>query len=681
MTNPLLDQTQFPDFEQFNPEIVVESIATILSDNRTKIGQLTHLPAHQQALTWQSLALPVEELTDRLDNAWSVISHMNAVMNTDALRDAYNASIQKVTEYSTEFGHNQALWSAYKTLAESPEYVGLSQAQKQSIKNILRDFHLSGVDLPPEKKQRFSALNRKLAELSTRFSNNVLDATHAWTLHITDIDRLAGIPGNALRMAQQTAQKKELEGYVFTLDIPSYMPVMAYCDDEDIRKKMYEAYVTRSSECGPNAGQWDNSAIIEQILVCKLELATILGFSNYAECSLAKKMADSPERVLAFLGELADRSRPYAQLEITELKAFARELGKADLQAWDLAYYSEKLRHKLFEFTQEDVRPYFPLPKVLAGLFECVHRLFDIEIVPLPEVSVWHPDVQVFEIKSHGQRIAAFYLDLYAREHKRGGAWMASSRQRRRTLAGQLQLPVAYLTCNFSCPVGDRPSLLTHNELTTLFHEFGHGLHHMLTQVEVSDVSGISGVPWDAVELPSQFLENWCWQPESLALISGHYESGEPLPTEMLDKMLKAKNFQAGMTIVRQLEFALFDFRLYHEYSANNKVDVLTLIDEVRDKLAVVKPPAFNRFSHSFSHIFAGGYAAGYYSYKWAEVLAADAFSRFEEEGIFNPETGRCFKQSILEPGGSQDPMTLFVAFRGRKPEVAPLLKQSGLCA
>ncbi|PID43633.1 MAG: oligopeptidase A [Gammaproteobacteria bacterium] len=677
MTNPLLDQTLFPDFQQFNPGIVCQSIESILDDNRKKIDQLTS----QQQFTWDSLALPIEELTDRLDNAWSVVSHMNGVMNTEELRDAYNESIKKVTEYSTEFGQNQKLWSAFQTLAESPEYEKLSRAQQQSIRHALRDFHLSGVDLAPERKERFSTLSQKMAGLGSRFSNNVLDATHAWTLHITETDRLTGIPENALKMAQQTAREKGLDGYVFTLDIPSYMPVMSYCDDEDIRKQMYEAYVTRASECGPNAGKWDNSEIIEDILACRLELANILGFANYAERSLAKKMARSPAQVLDFLNELAEKSRPHAELEFAELKQYAGELGKTKLEAWDVAYYSEKLRHKLFDFSQEDVRPYFPLPKALNGLFECVHRLFDVDISPLSDIPVWHQDVQVFEIKSHGRRIAAFYLDLYARKNKRGGAWMASCRQRRKTLAGQLQLPVAFLTCNFSSPVGEQPSLLTHNELTTLFHEFGHGLHHMLTRIEVSGVSGISGVAWDAVELPSQFLENWCWQPESLAEISGHYQSEEPLPAEMLDNMLKAKNFQAGMMTLRQLEFGLFDFRLHHEYSDNNRVDILNLIDDVRDKVSILKPPAFNRFTHSFNHIFAGGggYAAGYYSYKWAEVLAADAFSRFEEEGIFNPETGQAFKQTILEQGGSQDPMALFVEFRGRKPEVEPLLKQNGL--
>ncbi len=675
-SNPLLQPSWFPDFTQFSPEQVEPAIDQILTENRAAIARLAAL----ESPTWENFACVLEGLEDRLENAWSVVSHMNGVMNSEALRQAYDTCMKKVTEYATEFGHNRALWEGYRKIAEGAERKSLDTAQKRALSNILKDFHLSGVDLPSDKKARFAELSQKLADLSNRFSNNLLDATHAWTLHVEDECRLQGLPESARQSAQHQAEQKGLSGYVFTLDVPSYLPVMTYCDDAALREQMYEAYVTRASECGPNAGQWDNSGIIREIMATRVELAGILGFEQYADVSLAKKMAGSTEEVLSFLSELAEKSLPFARAELASLNAFAQsEFGVDALQSWDTSYYSEKQRQKLFEFSQEDVRPYFPLPKVLDGLFACVKRLFNVEISPLAGVPVWQDDVQVFEVSANGERIAAFYLDVYARANKRGGAWMAGCRQRRRLPTGELQLPIAYLTCNFTAPVGGKPSLLTHNEVTTLFHEFGHGLHHMLTQVEVAAVSGINGVAWDAVELPSQFLENWCWHPEGLALISGHVDTGEPLPEAMLVKMLRAKNFQAGMFTVRQLEFGIFDFRLHAESTADQPVDVLALIEDVRAQVAVFIPPAYNRFTHSFSHIFAGGYAAGYYSYKWAEVLAADAFSRFEETGIFDEATGADFKRCILEKGGSEEPMDLFVAFRGRKPSVEPLLRHSGL--
>ncbi|MCG8609917.1 MAG: oligopeptidase A [Pseudomonadales bacterium] len=679
MANPLLQETLYPAFDQIKAEHIVPAIDTVLADNRAAISVLLH----QQQPGWQDFVARMEALEDRLENVWSTISHLNSVMNSDEIRDAYKVCVQKVTEYSTELGQNKDLWQAYKQCRDSEEFKTLSQQQCKAIENILQDFHLSGVDLEEEKKQRFASLSQKLADLTSRFSDNVLDATQGWTLHVEDAETVPGLPESALKSAEQAAQQRDLSGLVFTLDIPSYLPMVTYCENADLRRQMYEAYNTRASECGPNAGKWDNTQIMQDILQVRAELAGLLGFANYAERSLARKMANTPAEVLDFLRELASKSKPYAEKDLQELREFAQQLdGTTELNAWDVPFYSEKLKQQRYQLSQEQLRPYFPLPRVLQGLFTCASRLFNIEIknVAAP-VPLWHEDVQFFEIHRNGEQIAAFYFDVYARSNKRGGAWMANCRTRRRLADGQIQLPVAFMVCNFSNPVDGRPALLTHDEVTTLFHEFGHGLHHMLTRMEVSEVSGINGVAWDAVELPSQFMENWCWEPEALELISGHFESGEPLPDTLLQQMLKARNFQAGLFTVRQLEFALFDFRLHSEYQVDAPVDILRLLAEVRDEVAVIVPPAFNRFPHSFSHIFAGGYAAGYYSYKWAEVLAADAFSLFEENGIFDTKTGELFRTTVLEQGGSREPMELFVEFRGRKPSVEPLLRHSGLAA
>ena len=519
-----------------------------------------------------------------------------------------------------------------------------------------------------------------MSELTSKFSENVLDATQAFKKVVANVDELKGLPESALAAAKQAAQAKDLEGFLFNLEFPSYLPVMTYCENAELRREMYEAFCTRASDQGPNAGEWDNSALIDEILALRFEIANLLGFPQYANRSLATKMAESVEQVIQFLNDLAEQSLPAAQKEFAELKAFAKEKGKDELDAWDVPYYSELLQQERYSISQEELRPYFPVEKVIAGMFTIVHRLFGISFQKVEGVDLWHDDASYYDVfDSNDQKIAGFFIDLYARENKRGGAWMDECRVRRRTEEGAIQLPVAYLTCNFNGPVGDKPALLTHDEVTTLFHEFGHGLHHMLTKVEYADVSGINGVAWDAVELPSQFLENWCWEKEAISLFSGHYESGDPLPDEMLDKMLAAKNFQSAMMMVRQLEFALFDMRIHAEYDPENGLDVQKVLDDVRDKVAVNMPPAFNRFQHSFGHIFAGGYAAGYYSYKWAEVLSADAFSSFEEEGIFNIETGQRFKQAILEKGGSQEPMELFVEFRGREPSVDALLRHSGI--
>jgi len=678
MNNPLLTDDLLPQFGHIRTEHMEAAIDQILSENRIRIQQL----AEQENPTWESLAKPMEALENRLNNAWSVISHLNSVMNSDELRQVYKRCLDKLTEYSTEVSQNAALCNAYKKLAARPDFADLSEAQRKAVENTLRDFHLGGVDLPEDQKKRYADLSRELAELCNKFSDNVLDATQHWHKHITDPEVLAGLPETALEGARQAARQRQLDGFVITLDFPSFYPVMTYCDNRELRREVYEAYVTRASDQGPDAGRWDNTPVMAEILKRRHALARLLGFNNYAERSLATKMARSVDEVMTFLNQLAAKSKPVAEREFAELRAFAREqYGIEDLQAWDVGYYSEKLRQQRYDISPEALRPWFPVDRVVSGLFKVAEKLFGVQIEARPEVETWHPDAHAYCIRRDGEPVAWFYLDLYARQGKRGGAWMADCRVRWRDEQGRLQLPVAFLTCNFTPPVDGKPSLLTHDEVTTLFHEFGHGLHHMLTQVEVLDVSGINGVPWDAVELPSQFLENWCWQPESLAMISGHYETGEPLPAELLQKLLAARNFQSGMAMVRQLEFALFDFRLHAEYSEQAPADPLEMHRRVREQIAVIRAPEFNRFPHAFSHIFAGGYAAGYYSYKWAEVLAADAFSLFEEKGLFDPDTGHAFLQHILEKGGSRDPMTLFRAFRGREPEVEALLRQSGIIA
>ncbi|MGB0205177.1 MAG: oligopeptidase A [Neptuniibacter sp.] len=676
MSNPLLESQLLPTFSQIKADQIEPAIDQILTDNR-KIAE--NLVAELSEPTWDSLVAPLEEMNDRLSKAWSPVSHMNAVVNSDELRDAYNACLPKLSQYWTEMGQNQGIYGAFEKLSESSGFASLTEAQQKVVKNTLRDFRLSGIALNDADKQRYAELQQKLSELTTKFSENVLDASNDWNKLITDEKDLAGLPQMALAAAKQLAEAKEQDGWLLTLDFPSYIAAITYADNRELRKEVYTAFATRASDQGPGEGKWDNSDVMMQILDLRLELAKLLGFDNYAEYSLATKMAETPDQVVQFLNDMAEKSLPVAKRDYQQLCDFAlEEFGVEELQAWDLAYYSEKLKQAKYSISEEQIRPYFPLPKVMSGLFAVTGKLFDIEISEVTEFDRWHDDARLFEISREGQVIARFFFDLYAREKKRGGAWMDDCRVRRRLDDGAVQLPVAYMVCNFNSPVGDDPALLTHNEVTTLFHEFGHGLHHMLTQIECADVSGINGVAWDAVELPSQFLENWCYEPEALELISGHYQTGEPLPQDLLDKMLAAKNFQSGMMMVRQLEFSLFDFRLHREYQPG-ETDVQSLLNDVRSKVAVITPPAFNRFQHSFSHIFAGGYAAGYYSYKWAEVLSADAFSRFEEEGIFNQQTGDDFRSNILEMGGSKEPMELFVAFRGREPEVDALLRHSGI--
>ena len=680
MSNPLLTMSGLPPFAQIKPEHVEPAIDSLLAENRRTVEQLL---SGTNNYTWDNLVQPLEDMDDRLSRAWSPVSHMNSVMNSEALRDAYNACLPKLSEYGTEMGQNVGLYEAYKAVKDSSDYDRLDTAQKKVIENALRDFHLSGVDLPNDKKDRFKEIRQQLSQLTTKFEENVLDATQGWTRQVEDEARLAGLPESAQAMAKQAAAQKELNGWLFTLDFPSYFAVMTYADDRDLRSEMHEAFVTRASDQGPNAGKWDNSQVMEDILALRHELAQLLGYNSYAERSLVTKMADTPERVLGFLHDLAKRSKPVADKELHELEEFARiEHGVAKLEPWDIGYYSEKLRQHTYAISQEELKPYFPETSVINGMFGVVKRLYGISIKQVDGTEVWHPDVRFYEIRAEdGTLRGEFYLDLYARENKRGGAWMDDCIGRKRNADQSVQTPVAYLTCNLTPPIGEDPALFTHDEVITLFHEFGHGLHHMLTSVDHVGVSGINGVAWDAVELPSQFMENWCWEKQALDLIASHYKTGKNIPDELYNKMYAARNFQAGMQMMRQLEFALFDFRLHLEFDPAVGARIQQTLDELRQEVAVIKPAAYNRFQHGFTHIFAGGYAAGYYSYKWAEVLSADAFSLFEEEGIFNHQTGLKFLHAVLEQGGTREPMELFVEFRGREPRIDALLRHSGIAA
>jgi oligopeptidase A len=680
-SNTLNDPQALPNFNEINIPDIESSISKHLDDNLNAIKTLSQ----QANPSWDSLIAKLEEYDDVLSKAWSPVSHLNSVSNSDELRDAYNACLPKLSAYSTEVGQNKDLQQAYQAIKDSTEFGQLNTAQQKAINNALRDFHLAGVDLSDAKKQRYGEIKSRLSELGSKYGENVLDATNKWQKLITDKADLAGVPDSALASFEQAAKADDKEGYLLTLDFPCYLPVMTYCDSTELRKEMYTAFATRASDQGPNAGEFDNSDNMAEILKLRHELANLLGFESYAHYSLASKMADTPAQVIQFLEDLAEKSRPQAQQEYAELKAYAKdEHGIDSLNAWDVTYIGEKLKQDRYSVSQEEIKPYFPTHKALSGLFEVANRLFDVTIEEVTSASVsagdiYHEDAKLFSIKKDGELIAQFFLDLYARGKKRGGAWMDECRVRRTKANGEAQVPVAYLVCNFTAPVGDQPALLNHNELTTLFHEFGHGIHHMLTKVNTAAVSGINGVAWDAVELPSQFLENWCWEPEALAFISGHVETGEPLPKELLDKMLAAKHFQTAMMMARQLEFSLFDFKMHLNYNPEKPEAIQDVLNEVRAQVSVVQAPEFNRFQHSFSHIFAGGYSAGYYSYKWAEVLSADAFSRFEEEGIFNKETGQSFFNEILSRGGELDAADLFKNFRGREPKVDALLRHSGI--
>jgi oligopeptidase A len=678
MTNPLLTPFSLPPFSAIRPEDIVPAVQSALADCRAAVERVVAQPG---PFTWDNLCQPLAESDDRLSRIWSPVGHLNSVKNSPELRAAYEQALPLLSEYGTWVGQHEGLYQAYRSLKEGAGFEKLTAPQRKSVENALRDFELSGIGLSPEKQRRYGEIVARLSELGSTYSNNVLDATMGWSKLITDQAELSGLPESALAQAQAMAQAKEQDGWLLTLDMPSYLPVLTYGDNRALREEMYRAFATRASDQGPNAGKWDNSEVMAETLALRHELAQLLGFDSYADKSLATKMAENPEQVLGFLSDLAKRARPQAEQELAQLRAFAKQhYGVDELEAWDITYYGEKQKQHLFSISDEQLRPYFPEQRVVEGLFEVVKRIYGITAKERKDVDTWHPEVRFFDLfDASGELRGSFYLDLYARENKRGGAWMDDCVGSLRKANGELQKPVAYLTCNFNRPLGDKPALFTHNEVTTLFHEFGHGLHHMLTQIDTAGVSGISGVPWDAVELPSQFMENWCWEPEALAFISGHYQSGEPLPKEMLDKLLAAKNYQAALFILRQLEFGLFDFRMHAEYSPKKGAQILPTLAEVKKMVAVVPSPSWGRFPHAFSHIFAGGYAAGYYSYLWAEVLSADAYSRFEEEGIFNAETGKSFLDNILSRGGSEEPMELFKRFRGREPQLDAMLRHYGI--
>jgi len=672
--NPLLDFSGLPRFAEIKPEHVAPAIEKLLDENRALIGQLLSDSAPP---TWRNFIAPMEDANERLSRAWGPVGHLNAVMNSPELREAYNATLPVITQYYAELGQNLALFDKFKALRNSPEFVGLSAARKKIIENELRDFRLGGAELPDDKKTRYLEIQERLAELSSRFSDNLLDATNDYTLVIENRAELSGLPEDVLQAAQEAAQAVNKTGWLFTLKAPSYGPVMQYADNRDLREQMYRASGTRASEFGKP--EWDNTALMDEIVQLRGEEARLLGFANFGELSLATKMANSPQQVVEFMRELAKRAHPFAEKDMSELRAFAKaELGIADMQSWDVGYASEKLREQRYAFSEQEVKQYFPETAVLPGMFKLVETLYGLRIRDAV-VPLWHLDVRFFDIRdAQGQLVGQFYLDMYARNSKRGGAWMDDVITRRRKADG-IQTPVAYLNCNFAAPVGGKPAVFTHDEVITLFHEFGHGLHHLLTEVEDLGVSGINGVEWDAVELPSQFMENFCWEWDVLHGMTQQVDTGDKLPRTLFDKMLAAKNFQSGLQTLRQIEFSLFDMLMHSSFEAGGAKSILQLLDEVRAEVAVLIPPAFHRFPHSFSHIFAGGYAAGYYSYKWAEVLSADAYSLFEENGVLNPDVGARFRSEILAVGGSRGAMQSFTAFRGREPSMDALLRHNGL--
>ena len=672
--NPLLDFSGLPRFDAFKPDYVAPAVDQLLAENRALLARLAADPA---APTWENFAAPLADAHERLNRAWGQVGHLNAVVNSPELREAYNGNLPKITQYYTELGQNQALYAKYKALQAAPAFAGLSPARRAVIEHEVRDFRLGGAELKDDRKQRYTEIRERLSALTSRFSDNLLDATDAWSHYVGDEREVAGIPADVLEAARTAAKSDGKTGWKFTLHAPSYLPVMQYAEHRPLREHVYRAYATRAAEFGKP--EWDNTPLISEIVNLRREMARLLDFDSFAAYSLEAKMADSAAEVMKFLRELAAKAKPFAQRDLDELRRFARdELKMPALEAWDLAYASEKLRLARYAFSDQEVKQYFPEPRVLAGMFRVIETLYGLSIRE-EKAPVWHPDVRFFGIYDAANHpVGRFYVDLYARPAKRGGAWMDEVMARRRTAVG-IQTPVAYLNCNFSPPVGDKPALFTHDEVITLFHEFGHGLHHLLTQVEELGVSGINGVEWDAVELPSQFMENYCWEWRVLETMTAHVDSGAPLPRALFDKMEAAKNFQSGMQTVRQIEFSLFDMRLHHEFETVDAAAVRGLLDDVRREVAVVIPPDFNRFANSFSHIFAGGYAAGYYSYKWAEVLSADAYSLFEERGVLNPEIGARFRDEILAVGGSRPALESFVAFRGRQPSIDALLRHSGM--
>ena len=676
LNNPLLDFSGLPRFSEIRPDHVAPAVDQLLIDARAAMRRAEEAPA-----TWEQFVRPLEDATERLSRAWGQVEHLHAVLDRPALRETYNASLPKITQFWTELGQNQRLFETYRALKASADFAQLVPARRKLVENALRDFRLGGAELPADLKPRYAAIQEELASLSAKFSENLLDATNAWSIVVEDEKRLAGLPADVIQAAREAAEKDGKQGWKFTLQMPCYWPVMQYADERALRQTLYRENATRASEFGKPG--WDNTPLIARILKLRKEDAALLGYASFAQVSLVPKMAQTPKQVLDFLQDLADRARPFAERDLAELRTFAKnELGLENLESWDLAYASEKLRARRYSFSDQDVKQYFPETQVLPGMFQLAQNLYQIRISET-NAETWHEDVRFFDIRNAaGERIGQFYVDLYARDTKRGGAWMDGAISRRRREA-EIQIPVAYLNCNFARPVGGKPALFTHDDVITLFHEFGHGLHHLLTCVEDLGVAGINGVEWDAVELPSQFMENFCWEWDVLQHMTRHVDTGAPLPRLLFDKMLAAKNFESGLATLRQIEFALFDMRLHSDFDPNAGRSALELLDEVRRGVAVLVPPAWNRFPNSFSHIFAGGYAAGYYSYKWAEVLSADAYSAFEEmresKGIIDADAGRRFRDEILAVGGSRPAAESFRAFRGREPRVDALLRHSGM--
>ncbi len=672
--NPLLDFSGLPRFAEVKPEHVSVAMEQLLTTNRTLAEKIV---ADDSATTWATFVAPLEDANEQLARAWSQVSHLNAVVNSPELRAVYNENLPKITEFYADLSQNLKLFKKFKALKISPEFAQLSAPQKKIVDNEIRDFRLGGAELDAAQKERFKAIQEALASAAAKFEENLLDTTNAYAKYVETADEVVGLPADVLQAAQEAASADGRSGWKFTLHAPSYMPVLQYAEQRALREELYRAYTTRASEFGKP--EWDNTALIQQILQLRQEAAHLLGFKSYAEVSLATKMAQTPSEVIDFLQSLAQRAKPFAEQDLAELRAFAAEqYGQLDVQAWDVGFYSEKLREARYGFSDEEVKQYFPENSVLDGMFKVVETIYGLKI-QATQAPVWHPEVRFFSLADQqGQLLGQFYLDLYARKNKRGGAWMDDAITRRRREA-TIQTPVAYLTCNFSAPIGGKPALFTHDEVITLFHEFGHGLHHLLTKIEDLGVSGINGVEWDAVELPSQFMENFCWEWEVLRHMTQHVESRGAIPRTLFDKMLQAKNFQSGMQTIRQVEFALFDMHLHHHFDPTK--NALELLQRVRDQVAVLQPPAYNRFPHNFSHIFAGGYGAGYYSYKWAEVLSADAYSLFEENGVLSTEVGHRFWSEILGRGGSRSALESFIAFRGREPTIDALLRHSGMVA
>lgn len=677
-SNPLLDESSLLNFSDIKAEHFEPALDAVLTANKEAIKNLLK----QKTFTWKNFAHPMEDISVKLNNMWSVVSHLHGVCSTDKIREAYNKCLPKLIDYGIEISQNKKMFTAYEKIHDSENFKQLTIPQKKSITNELRDFKLSGVNLPGPKKRQYKTIQQRISALTTKFDENILDATDKWEKHVTAADVLAGIPAHSLARFKTYAEQKGLSGWLLNIEMPNYITIIRFAENRSLREEVYTAYVTRASDQGPNAKQFDNSKIMTELLKSRHEKSQLLGFENYADYSLATKMAPKNATVINFLKGLAEQTKGFADDEFQELQEYAKYHHNLEkIAVWDVTFVSEQYQKYKYDLSQEDIRPYFMTDNVLTGLFSIVEKIFDIHVIEkMFDVNTWHEDVRCFEIyDANNQAVASFYLDLFARPQKKGGAWMDECRDAHQFSDGNQQKPSTFLICNFSKPSEGEPSLLTHDEVLTLFHEFGHGLHHMLTKINISSVSGINGVPWDAVEFPSQFLENYCWEKQVLDLIGCHYITKEPLPETLYKKLVATKNFHSAMHIIRQLTYALFDFRIYLEFNPEKGNQIQTIINEVRQKLAVIKVPSFDRFQHGFSHIFSGGYAAGYYSYLWAEVLARDAFSPFKHHGIFDKATGKKFLETILAKGGSEEPMELFLSFMGREPKIEALLESYGI--